>query len=628
MIATAAAAHSPSRTLEVLAATRNFAGVPQAALAALVGAARWREVAAGETLFRVGDPACPCVYIHYSGVLRLQRPEGETREVPVGDFVALANYLDGQPHLSTALAQTRVRVLEVPAEALRRLEQEQPALFDAINRVIAHKLRERAPGAGTVSGALAQPVSRVMKSPLAGCGPDMDLATAYRTLRERHVGSLVVTAADGRLIGLLSFAGLAGALIEAGARPHESIMRAACERPYTIPPDTPLWRAEAMQRATGAKYLIVAEEGRPLGMVSQSDILRALAREPTALALRIPEAESLDDLAAIRRAIVEAANEAREAHHLPSAAVRQLSETHLEIQRRAVELVLAGMETPPPCPFAFLVMGSGGRKEMMLDPDQDNGLILDDPREGEDGTDRQAWFGAFAERLNEALHRVGYVLCPGDIMARNPLYRKTLGRWQAQIDHILDHPTPKAARWCNVVLDFQTLYGEDRLTTALRRHLLAGLGERPRLLRLMTEDDAEGRPAIGLFNQLITTVKDDQGARIDLKRNGLRILADAARILALGNGIAATATRDRLTALVRIGKLSEEFSASAREAHETLLDLLLSHQIDLARNGRPLDKRVDPAALGEQDRARLRVAMRAVKRLQDYLRHEYEVDLF
>ena len=47
----------------------------------------------------------------------------------------------------------------------------------------------------------------------------------------------------------------------------------------------------------------------------------------------------------------------------------------------------------------------------------------------------------------------------------------------------------------------------------------------------MAEDDAEGKPALGIFNQLVTT-RDEKGEHIDIKRNGLRIIADAARIFA------------------------------------------------------------------------------------------------
>lgn len=144
---------------------------------------------------------------------------------------------------------------------------------------------------------------------------------------------------------------------------------------------------------------------------------------------------------------------------------------------------------------------------------------------------------------------------------------------------------------------------------------------------MMADHDAEGKPAIGIFNQLVT-VKDKHGGYIDIKRNGLRIIADAARIFSLQNGIAAQNTTDRLNALIRVGKLSTDFRDSVQEAFEALLDLLLTHQIKQAKSGRELNKLLNPEQLSRQSRSTLRMAMRAVKRLQERLKDDFATDLF
>ena len=46
------------------------------------------------------------------------------------------------------------------------------------------------------------------------------------------------------------------------------------------------------------------------------------------------------------------------------------------------------------------------------------------------------------------------------------------------------------------------------------------------------------------------------------------------------NGIPLQNTSDRLNALVRVGKLSDDFKNSIQEAYEEMLDLLLHHQIN------------------------------------------------
>jgi CBS domain-containing protein len=134
-------------------------------------------------------------------------------------------------------------------------------------------------------------------------------------------------------------------------------------------------------------------------------------------------------LSALKGQLAEEAAAIRETHRRARDAVRLVSDTHLAIERRVIELTLGAMqrqgEGEPPVLFAILVMGSGGRREMLLNPDQDNGLILAETPEAAQ-PHVQSWFTRFAERMNLNLAAVGYALCPGYLMARNPMCRRTL----------------------------------------------------------------------------------------------------------------------------------------------------------------------------------------------------------
>src|SRR5699024_693056 len=80
----------------------------------------------------------------------------------------------------------------------------------------------------------------------------------------------------------------------------------------------------------------------------------------------------------------------------------------------------------PPVPYCFVVVGSQGRKEMGLASDQDNALVLDNSY-----NDREhgQYFAALSEFVCQGLDRAGQVLCPGDMMASNPEWRKTADQW-------------------------------------------------------------------------------------------------------------------------------------------------------------------------------------------------------
>jgi CBS domain-containing protein len=612
--------------IEKLSNSGDLAGLAPEVLRDVVQRSELLSLRAGEAVYRAGEPYRNALYVVSEGAVELQRPDGETLRQASGTILGLSNYLDGEPYTSTAVALTDSAVLVLPSKTLQELEKRHPTLFNTLNHVIAERIRVRSMATQAIGGALARPVRSAMKAPLSTCPPDIPLRQAFALMQERRIGSLGVLTQEQQLLGLLTCSGVSEALALNRASPDDSVIEAACQTPHTIAPDAPLWQAEENLHRYGVKYLVVMANGSAVGVISQSDILRSLISAQPNVIERAMEADSLEALQRLFSTIFQVARAARETNRLASRAVRAVSEVHLALQRRCVELTLVEMKSKglgsAPRPYALLIMGSGGRREMLLDPDQDNGIILAD-QPGPPSAQERDWFTEFSQRLNTNLDTIGYVLCPGNIMARNPMFHKTLSQWKRQISHMASHPNQKAARWSNVVFDFDTLYGDESLTHALRAHVIRELQQRHVLLEFMVEDDAEGRPPLGFFNRLITAQDGDRKGKIDIKRNGLRIVCDGTRIYALSAGIASCNTSERLQALVRQGILSAELVESTNAAYEELLDLLLAHQIGQQESGQKLDKLIVPDDLSSRTRDMLRVAMRAVKRFQDQLQGQF-----
>jgi len=631
-------------TPERLSKLAVFQGLDDEAYARLAECMRLVSLAPGETLFGAGDAYQKAIYVLVDGGLELRRPTGQTSTVGSGDFVGLAGAVDGSPYTMTAQALSPVQLLMVPAEDLPTLEQTCPApLVAVVHRVMAARMRERRISRETTSRVRSVPARAIMKSPLVTCGPEVTLAEAFAIMHERRIGSLGVTDTDGRLIGVLTYAGLSEAVLVRGADSDDNVMRVACEAPRVVSPEAPVWEVEEILQDPAIKYVMVLEDGRPLGMISQTDVLQNLIAHQGSVLAEVTRADNFAELAIQRRRIVNLASEALDGNRRASAASRIVSEFHLALQRRCVELTLEEMQHddlgPPPAPFVLIIMGSGARREMMLNPDQDNGLIVADTPKAQTKKARR-WFQTFSERVNQHLDEVGYGLCPGNIMASNPEYSKSLGEWKRQLTHVIEQPTEKAARWANIVLDFDTLYGDDDLTVALRKHVFEAIRTPSRLLAMMVQDDAEGRPPLGLFNRLITQADDKEKGKgkakgkgkgkgkIDIKRNGLRILADAARIYALHAGVGARNTLERLNSLVRHEMLSRESLPSVREAYETLMEMLLAHQINQVQNGDPPDKLIKPKQLSSIEHEALRMAMRVIKQFQERLQSDFNISVF
>ncbi len=617
---------SSSGDVQLVRGTPGFRDLDPAVLEALLAATTKRQIGAGKTLFDSGQPFLGEVYIVRSGEIELRRSNGRLEKAAPGYLVGLSSYLGDSPYASSAVAREDTELLVIPASELRAAERREPSLFDAINRLIGSGLRARSITANLATGGLTQSAASIMSTPLSTCSSDTSIRQVLEIMLREKVGSLVVIDAGDRLRGMVTFRTLARRLAQPGVDAALEPAANALQPATTVAGDTPLWQAQDLQERERCKYLVVVDGARPAGMLSQTDIVQELRAHQGGAYAPIGRAQSYDELAEHFLGIDAVAARALETNRRARVAVRILSETHLAIQRRCIELTLAELDGEghgnPPIAYALIIMGSGGRREMMLDPDQDNGFILAD-HPGAEAKKIDAWFEHFGDRLNVNLDRVGYILCPGDIMARNPMYRKSLSAWKAQITRMTRRPNEKVARWSNIVFDFNAQYGDEALAHELRAHINEELEGNAGLLKFMMEDDAQGRAPINWFNQLVTTDRPDGMEIVDVKRNGMRIVANDARILALKSGIGVCNTTDRLDALVRKSVLSDDFGATVSAAYDELLDILLMHQLEQKRSGTPLDKEVAPQDLTAPAREALRVSMRAVKRFQERLQNEF-----
>jgi CBS domain-containing protein len=620
-----------STLIEFLSKLFPFQNLSKKDLEEVVTCIDHKSLQIGECLFQIGEPYQKAIYIIQQGKVEQRRKSGQILTLGQGDFVGLANFLDASPYYSTVKALTFVKLLCLPATGFQDLEIHCPPLFNGFNRLIAKYIRDQGTMRPATSHALCLPARTIMNSPLTTCGPDITLRKAYEMMCSRKIGSLGVTDKEDKFLGLINFACLADAMLIQAAKPDTPVLKVTGKKNHTVHPDTPLWQIEEIQQDHGLKYVIVVEDDKPIGIISQTDILNNLIACQGILFAEIASTTNFTELKAQGQRIGIMANEARENNHRATAAVRSISEFHLALQRRCIKLTLQEMEAEglgsAPTAYAFILMGSGSRKEMMINPDQDNAIIIADDPVLETDTAKQ-WFQTFCYRVNQHLGEIGYELCSGNIMAKNVMFHKTLNQWKQQISHISYLPTQKAARWANIFLDFYTLYGDDKLAASLSKHVHQELTEHPRLLKMMVTDDAEGQAAVGWFNRLIT-LRDQSGkGKIDIKRNGLRIIADAARIYALKHGIESRNTADRLAALVRQGVLSIDFMTSVSASFEELLDLLLEHQLRQLHNNQKIDKLIVPETLSPLHHESLRMAMRTIKQFQEKLQVDFDTVTF
>jgi CBS domain-containing protein len=138
-------------------------------------------------------------------------------------------------------------------------------------------------------------VRNLMTTDVITIGPDASLKEAARRMLEAGVSGLPVTSEDGKLIGIITEADFVSAEADRRARRRAGLLR-FLDRPGDVPsterlvsdvmttdlvviePDMDHAAAARLMQFEAVKRLPVVEEGKLVGLISRTDMLRAFTR--------------------------------------------------------------------------------------------------------------------------------------------------------------------------------------------------------------------------------------------------------------------------------------------------------------------------------------------------------------
>ncbi|MFN3867943.1 MAG: DUF294 nucleotidyltransferase-like domain-containing protein, partial [Hyphomicrobiaceae bacterium] len=224
---------------------------------------------------------------------------------------------------------------------------------------------------------------------------------------------IAVVSADGRLAGSIEARDVLDWLAR-GVRASDRIAPLLTERPARIDANARLLDAVvAMQAKSLQSLAIVDAAGRFLGYVTMTEILRRGMGPDLDTANLLAADATIPSLRRILSRAAESAAAWLGAGTPAERVLEYLAHTNAELHRRALDLVLDDIAAdgwgPPPVPFALIVMGSMGRLENFLLPDQDNALVIADFDEAQRPA-IDSYVLSLAERLTKALSAIGFEL--------------------------------------------------------------------------------------------------------------------------------------------------------------------------------------------------------------------------
>ncbi len=469
------------------------------------------------------------------------------------------------------------------------------------------------------------PLAAIIRRQPVTVPPAATILQAMRIMDEAKVGSVVVADPEsGRPVGIFTLRDLLKRVALDSCdrnQPITSVM--SSDRLVSLGDQATAYQAAlAMAHHRLRHILVVDAAGRLIGIVSQNDLYALQRVGIKEISGEIREASGVPGLK----------HAAGEIHRLAGNMLAQgigaeplsqfISTLNDILTLRVIELTLAEFALPE-ISWCWIALGSEGRFEQTFSTDQDNGIIFECPDEAEAEPLRQI-FLPFAMAVNSKLDACGFPLCRGNIMAGNPAWCLSLPEWRRQFYGWIHEAEPQALLNASIFFDFRPLYGEAHLADSLRDWLLDVTAANPLFLRQMAVNALQCRPPLGLFRDFVYDHARQFPHTIELKMFGSRPFVDAARILALANGVAHTSTALRLRAAGEHARFSSEDIAALVQAFYFIQLLRLRHQQGGGHSDETAN-RIDPGRLNELDRQMLKQSFRQGRKLQQRLELDYRL---
>ena len=457
---------------------------------------------------------------------------------------------------------------------------------------------------------LGQSVRDTMSSVIIFAAPETSIREAAQLMKEHHISSLLIKD-QTRLVGIVTDRDFRIRVLADGVADSDAIASVMTPDPMCIEVDSLLRDAQLKMMAEGIRHLPVLDDQRPVGIISQTDVLRANNIEPISLIHSINRAKNVEDLVKV-------------AAEIPDLVVKLVARDTRAIEVGKIITTLTDGITkcllglakaefgPPPCDYAWLAFGSQARQEQALGSDQDNGLLLPDDISSEDA----GYFRNFTAFVNGGLDQCGMPYCPGGIMAKNEKWRMSLRAWKNCFGRWIAEPSPKAVMHSSIFFDMRHIEGDAELTLALQDYVLKRAKTNTIFLALMCDNALLHSPPLGFFKTFVLETDGDHNQTLDLKKRGTIPIVDIARNYALSVGVPSLNTIDRLAAIQQEGAMSREMAYSLIDAHEFIAGLRLEAQGKQYRAGQKADNYLDPEKLSSLLRHQLKDAFNVVRDAQ------------
>jgi len=395
----------------------------------------------------------------------------------------------------------------------------------------------------------------------------------------------------------------------------------------TVPENVSVAEAQLLLLKNNVSHLCVTADGSDKsevrGIISEHDLIVAQANNPGVLIKEIKRALTPKELKQVREKLTNLIQSSI-AKNIPLPHIYNISgEIITAIVRRSVELSILDLGSPP-ARFAWLSIGSQGRKEQLLLTDQDSILVFEDvaPEKYRDVKD---YFLKLGKRATSILEKVGYQFCPNGHMASNMLWCKSLTDWTKQYNNWMKTPGEKSNNISSIFFDYEISFGEGKIEDAITDVIFKNVINNTLFFDYLGNDTLRKNPPLNFFKKFNLEEEGEHKGKFDIKNKAIMPLVDGARLFAISHnlrGINNTYLRFKQLAIV-----DPKFSEIYLNCADAFLILSKFRTLEGLKNDNSGDF-INIEELSKIERERLKSALQPMKDLEDLIKDKFQLTQF
>ncbi len=595
-----------------------------------------------KTLFQIDDKLHDSFYVVASGVINLfviaDAEETLLNKCYAGDVFGLRPFFAKNNYMMTAKAREESIVYAIPIAVFKPFVAQNPQVLDFLLESFATNTRnpfdKENRGKLITENVYTDNQSNEFqyfqslsynKTPIK-IAADTMIKEAAQMMSDNMIDSALITE-QNYPIGIVTDTDYRSKIATGRVSINVPVDKIMSSPVITVPENVSVAEAQLLLLKHNVSHLCVTADGSDKsdvkGIISEHDLIVAQANNPGVLIKEIKRALSPKELKQVREKLTGLIQTSI-AKNIPLPHIYNISgEIITAIVRRSVELAILDLGSPP-ARFAWLSIGSQGRKEQLLLTDQDSILVFEDVAV-EKYRDVKDYFLKLAKRATAILEKVGYINCPNGHMASTMIWCKSLTEWIKQYSTWMKAPGEKSNEISSIFFDYEIAFGEGKIEDAITEVIFANVKLNTLFYDYLGNDTLRKQAPLNFFKKFNLEEDGEHKGKFDIKRRAIMPLVDGARLFAISmnlKGVNNTYLRYKQLAMV-----DPKFSEIYLNCADAFLILSKFRTLEGLKNDTSGDY-ILVDELTKADREKLKNALVPMKELEDLIKDRFRLTQF